>query len=202
MTFTLSLKGQEYPFSIPIFGEHNVYNALFAIGVADQLGFLPTEMQTGLQTMKLPNHRLAIHRLKDGITIIDDTVHSHPPAVKAAIEVLMHIGKGKKMAILGSMPELGERTYQDYEDVGRYVASKRLNFLYTFGKSSVHIGEGAIKAGYPANQVKHYKQSLTKVMHRELADSIEPGWTILVKGASRLNMYETVRFLCDHFKPE
>jgi len=202
MTFTLILRGNEYPFLIPIFGEHNVYNALLAIAVADQLGFLVTEMQAGLQTMKKPNHRLAIHRLKEGITVIDDTVHSHPPAVKAAIDVLMHLAKNKKMAILGSMPELGERTYQDYEDVGRYVASKKIDFLYTFGKSSVHIGEGAINAGYPANQVKHYKQSYLKIMHKELVHSIEPGLTILVKGASRLNMYETVQFLCDHYKLE
>jgi len=202
MTFTLILKGTEYTFLIPVFGEHNVYNALFAIGVADQLGFLPTVIQTGLQNMKKPNHRLTIHRLKDGITIIDDTVHSHPPAVKAAIDVLMHLGNRKKIAILGSMPELGERTYQDYEDVGRYVASKKIDFLYTFGKSSVHIGEGAINAGYPANQVKHYKQSYLKIMHKELVHSIEPGLTILVKGASRLNMYETVQFLCDHYKLE
>ena len=202
MTFRVILKEKEYTFLIPVYGEHNVYNALFAIGVADQLGFLPTVLQTGLKNMKKPNHRLAIHRLKDGITIIDDTVHSHPPAVKAAIDVLMHIGEQKKIAILGSMPELGERTYQDYDDVGRYVASKKIDFLYTFGKSSVHIGEGAINAGYPASQVKHYKQSLIKVMHRELADSIEPRSTILIKGASRLNMYETVRFLCDHFKIE
>ncbi|MGI6120478.1 MAG: UDP-N-acetylmuramoyl-tripeptide--D-alanyl-D-alanine ligase [Desulfosporosinus sp.] len=200
MTFTLILKGKEYSFQIPIFGEHNIYNALFAIGVADQLGFLPAEMQTGLQTMKKPNHRLTVHHLKDGITVIDDTVHSHPPAVKAAINVLMHLAKQKKMVILGSMPELGERTYQEYDDIGRYVAAKKPDFLYTFGKSSVHIGEGAIKAGYPANQVKHYKQSYLKVMHRELIQSIEPGLTILVKGASRLNMYETVRFLCDHYK--
>jgi UDP-N-acetylmuramoyl-tripeptide--D-alanyl-D-alanine ligase len=202
MTFTLNLNGNEYPFSIPIFGEHNVYNALFAIGVADQLGFLPAEMQTGLRTMKKPNHRLAIHRLKDGINVIDDTVHSHPPAVKAAIDVLLNLAKQKKMAILGSMPELGVRTYQDYKDIGRYVAEKKLDFLYTFGKSSLHIGEEAIKVGYPANQVKHYKQSYLKVMHRELVQTIEPGLTILVKGASRLNMYETVKFLCDYYKLE
>ena len=200
MTFTLIHKGNEYPFLIPIFGEHNVYNSLLAIGVADQLGFLPDEMQKGFQTMKKPNHRLAVHRLKDRITVIDDTVHSHPPAVKAAIEVLMLLAKEKKMAILGSMPELGERTYQDYEDVGQYVAAKELDFLYTFGKSSVHIGEGAIKAGYPANQVKHYKQSYIKVMHREIVHSIEPGMTILIKGASRLNMYKIVQFLCDYYK--
>ncbi|MDD4346586.1 MAG: UDP-N-acetylmuramoyl-tripeptide--D-alanyl-D-alanine ligase [Desulfitobacteriaceae bacterium] len=202
MTFTLILNGNEYPFLIPIFGEHNVYNALFAIGIADQLGFLPAEMETGLQTMKKPNHRLVIHRLKDGITVIDDTVHSHPPAVKTAINVLLNLAKQKKMAILGSMPELGVRTYQDYEDIGHHVADMKLDFLYTFGKSSVHIGEEAIKAGYPANQVKHYKQSYLKVMHRELVQTIEPGLTILVKGASRLNMYETVKFLCDHYKPD
>jgi len=39
-----------------------------------------------------------IYRLKDGITVIDDTVHANPPAMKTALDVLATIGKKKKIA--------------------------------------------------------------------------------------------------------
>lgn len=202
MKFTMILKGKEYIFSIPIFGKHNVYNALFSIAVADQLGFTPEEMQKALKNVKRPNHRLNLHRFNNEITVIDDTVHAHPPAMKVAIDVLMAIGGKKKIAILGSMPELGERINEYHEDVGRYVASKNIDFLYTYGNVSVNIGLAAIDAGFPSEKVKHFTPLYRRVLHRELIQSIEPGYTILVKGASRLKMYDTVRFLCDNLKTQ
>lgn len=202
MTFKLTLDKKEYLFFIPILAKHNVYNALFAIGVAHQLGFSPSEMQTGFKNVKKPNHRLDIHRLKDGITVIDDTVHAHPPAMKAAIDVLIAIGGKKKIAILGSMPELGDKIDEYHKDVGSYLANKNIDFLYTYGNISVNIGVGAIEAGFPADKVNHKTPLYRKVLHRELTKLIEPGSTILVKGASRLDMFETVRFLCDYYKIE
>lgn len=202
MTFTIDLKGKEYEFLIPIFGRHNVYNALFAIGVADQLGFSAKDMQNGLLNVKKPNHRLDVKRLRNNITVIDDTVHAHPTAMKAALDVLDALSKGKKIAILGSMPELGDRINEYHEEIGAYAASKNIDFLYTYGNISVNIGLGAVNAGMPASKVKHKTPLYRKVMHRELLDLIEPGTTILVKGASRLDMYETVKFLCEAYSIE
>lgn len=200
MTFVLNLDGKEYPFLLPMFGRHNVYNALFAIGVAHQLGFLPAEIQTGLQKVKKPKHRLDIYRLRESITVIDDTVHAHPPAMKAALDVLAALGNKQKIAVLGSMPELGEKINQYHEDVGRYAASKNIDFLYTYGNISVHIALGAIEGGLPPDKVKHKTPLYRKVLHRELVELIQPDSTILVKGASRLGMFETVRFLCDYYR--
>lgn len=198
ITFLLTLQGREYSFFVPIVGKHNVYNAMFAIAVADQLGFLSTEIQTGLKNLKKPNHRLAIHKLKDGITVIDDTVHAHPAAMKAALDVLENIGQGTKIAVLGSMWGLGVRTNEDHEDIGRYVASKNIEFLYTYGHVSALISKKAVDTGFSGNNVKHFTDK--EVLHRELLELIEPGSTILVKGASRLNMYETVSYLCDSYR--
>lgn len=202
MTFSIDLNGKEYSFSIPMLGEHNVYNALFAIGVSDQLGFKPTEMQAGLKNAKRPKHRLEVYRLKDNITVIDDTVHAHPTAMRAAIDVLEAICGKKKIAVLGSMPELGDRINEYHEELGRYIASKNIDFLYTYGNVSVNIGSGAVNAGFPAERVRHRTPLYRKVMHRELVDLIEPGTIVLVKGASRLDMFETVKFLCDYYKTE
>lgn len=200
MTFILNIDEKEYSFFIPILGKHNVYNALFAIAVAEQLGFLPTDMQTGLRNVKKPNHRLDVHRLRDGITVVDDTVHAHPPAVKAALDVLQAMQGTKKIVILGSMPELGDQINEYHEDVGRYAATKDIDFLYTYGNVSVNIGVGAAAAGFPVDKIKHKTPLYRKVMHRELLELIEPGTIVLIKGASRLDMFETVRFLCDYYK--
>lgn len=202
MTFTVTLDGVEYPFLIPIFGMHNIFNALFAIAVSHQLGFLPSEMQNGLRNVKKPNHRLNLLKLKNGITVIDDTVHAHPPAVKAALDVLEALGKKQKIAILGSMPELGDKIIEYHEDVGNYLASKNIDFLYTYGNISVNIGIGAINAGFPAEKVVHKTALYRKIMYRELVKLIEPESIILVKGSSRQNMYEIVQFLCDYYKIE
>ncbi len=202
MSFTVSLDGIAHHFICPMLGIHNVYNALFAIGVAHQLGFSPLHMQEGFKKVKIPEHRLNINKLKDGIILIDDTVHANPPAMKAALDVLSVLGKNDKIAILGSMAELGDDIDEYHRDIGRYLTTKGIDFLYTYGNISENIGLGAIEAGFPADKVKHVTPLYRKVMHRELIPLIKPGTTILVKGASRLNMYETVCFLCDYYKTE
>ena len=183
-------------------GRHNVYNALFAIGVADQLGFLPDEMQSGFSNMRKANHRLHLYHLKDGVIVIDDTVHAHPPAVKAAIDVLLQISTGKKIAVLGSMSELGDRSEEEHERIGRYVAEKGINLLYTFGNISVQMGEGAMTAGLSADCVKHFTKLKRKLMHQRIGVQYRTWNTILVKGASRLDLFDTVTFLCDQYKVE
>lgn len=202
VSFTTRIGEKDYSFFIPVLGWHNVYNALFAIGVADQLGFLPYEMQNGFSNMRKANHRLHLYHLKDGVMVIDDTVHANPPAVKAALDVLFQISTGKKIAVLGSMPELGDRSEEEHEGIGRYVAEKGIDLLYTYGNISVRIGVGAMAAGLPADRIKHFTQLKRKLMHQELVRSIEPGTTILVKGASRLDLFETVTFLYDQYKVE
>ncbi|MBS4199895.1 UDP-N-acetylmuramoyl-tripeptide--D-alanyl-D-alanine ligase [Bacillus sp. FJAT-49732] len=202
MEFTVQLKGKKYTFKIPVYGQHNVYNALFAIAVTDLLGFTPKEMQNGLNFISKPEHRLYFFHLKDGITVIDDTVHAHPPAMKAAIDVLKQAGRKKRIAVLGSMSELGERNDADHLDVGRYVANNGVNHLFTYGNYSRNITEGALSAGMALNKAKHYTGLYRKNLHQDLLEAIEPGTTILVKGSSKQNLFETVEFLLQHYSED
>ncbi|MCJ8009857.1 UDP-N-acetylmuramoyl-tripeptide--D-alanyl-D-alanine ligase [Lederbergia wuyishanensis] len=199
MEFTIQLKGQKYAFKIPLFGLHNIYNALFAIAVTDLLGFSPEDMQNGLKYITKPEHRLYFYHLKDNITVIDDTVHAHPPAMKAAIDVLKHAGRRKRIAVLGSMSELGDRNEADHLDVGKYVANNGVHQLFTFGNYSRDITEGALNSGMPLDKAKHYTGLYRKNLHEDLLKAIEPGSTILVKGASKQNLFETVELLLQHY---
>jgi len=196
--FDLRLEGKEYTFSIPIFGRYHVYNALFAIAVAECLGFSPVEIQQGLDEMKKPRHRLEIYRHAEDITVIDDTVHAFPDAMKGAIDVLMEMTGKKKVAILGSMPGLGDTHPEEHRKIGEYLKRKKVDYIFTYGNISKNIVLGAVAAGFPADRAKHYSRTSRLQLHQDVAALIEPGWTILVKGASGLNMYDTVMYLNKH----
>ncbi|WP_255298462.1 UDP-N-acetylmuramoyl-tripeptide--D-alanyl-D-alanine ligase [Brevibacillus dissolubilis] len=202
MSFQVKLDGVDETFTIPIFGPHNVYNALFALAVAHRLGFNPSDIRHGLSNFKKPDRRLDVFELRDGVTVIDDTVHAHPTAVKAALDVLCEVSPQKKIAVLGRMPELGELMVPMHHEVGRYLATKSIDLLFTYGNNADLFGEGAIQGGFPADKIIHYPNGTRDELHQAIAAQVEPGTTILVKGASRLNMNDTVRFLRDYFKEE
>jgi len=192
MRFKIKLKGQVLQLFIPILGEHHVYNALNAIAVADHLGFSPMDIKAGL-LFKKPPRRLTIYNCKNNITVIDDTVHSHPQGVRAAIDVLSNIGKRRNIAIIGQMRELGDLREAEYRKVGDYVTSKKIDYLITYGFRTEEIGNQAKAKGFPPQNVYHFTDK--DKLHDLLLKIVRKDDTILVKGASKTNMFETVKFL-------
>ncbi|WP_397538256.1 YheC/YheD family protein [Rummeliibacillus pycnus] len=197
MTFKMKLQGQDIDLFIPILGEHHVYNALNAIAVADYLGFTPDEIKTGLN-FKKPPRRLTLYNCRDNITVIDDTVHSHPQGVKAAIDVLSNIAKKRKIAIIGQMRELGDLREQEYRKVGAYIYEKGIDLLITYGYRTEEIGKEATAKGMDPSNIYHYINK--EELHALLGKIVRPEDTILVKGASKTNMFDTVKFLDQTFK--
>jgi len=192
--FSCVWQGSREEFYLPALGEHNVYNALFAIAVCHTLGCSIRTIRDGLQSFRGQRKRLARYRLANNVQILDDTYSSNPEAAKAAIDVLCQVGSGTKVAVLASMLEMGDYEVVAHEDVGRYLSQKDVDYLYTLGRSARHIARGAIRSGFPANRVIHCQ---TKAgLHRMLAKRIGPDTSFLVKGSHRLKMGETVLFLC------
>ncbi len=196
MSFKMKLRNEEVELFIPIFGEHHVYNALSAIAIADQLGFSPMEIKTGL-LFKKPPRRLTIYNCKNNITMIDDTVHSHPEGVRAAIDVLVNLAKQRKIAIIGQMRELGDLREREYRKVGDYVQQQGIDLLITYGFRTEEIGAQAKRMGMPAENIYHFTDR--EKLHTLLSKVIRPDDTILIKGASKTNMFETVKFIDQNY---
>lgn len=193
MIFQAILKGKMHTFHIPAYGEHNVINALLALAVADHLGFTPQEIKKGLALYRKPFRRLIVKRLPRKIILIDDSYNSNPHAVMAALDVLVNLGGRKKIAVLGSMKELGKKSEHWHKEVGRFLAKKQIDACFTFGNEARWIGEGAVEAGYPIRRVFHYLDR--NRMHRDLFRQISPGTTIVVKGSHSMRMNKTVSVL-------
>lgn len=199
MSFKMKLHGQEIELYIPILGEHHVYNALNAVAVADYLGFSPLDIQAGLN-FKKPPRRLTIYNLRDDITVIDDTVHSHPQGVRAAIDVLTNIAKKRKVAIIGQMRELGVLREEEYRKVGEYIYEVGIDEFITYGFRTDEMSNAAIEMGMDPSRVHHFINK--DALHALLDKLIKPHDTILVKGASKTNMFETVKYLDQTLKDE
>ncbi|WGF38690.1 YheC/YheD family protein [Lysinibacillus capsici] len=199
MSFKMKLHGQEIELYIPILGEHHVYNALNAVAVADLLGFSPLDIQAGLN-FKKPPRRLTIYNCRDDITVIDDTVHSHPQGVRAALDVLKNIATNRKVAIIGQMRELGILREEEYRKVGEYVYEIGIDEFITYGFRTDEMSNAAISKGMDPSRVHHFINK--DQLHALLEKLIKPHDTILVKGASKTNMFETVKFLDQTFKEE
>lgn len=197
MAFKMELQGQEIQLFIPILGEHHVYNALNAVAVADYLGFTPQEIKAGLH-FKKPPRRLTVYNCRDHITVIDDTVHSHPQGVRAALNVLTNVSNKRRVAIIGQMRELGDLREEEYRKLGEFIVEQGIDLLITYGFRTEEIGAAAIAKGMDSNKIYHFTNK--DQLHALLEKIIEPHDTILVKGASKTNMFETVKFLDQTFK--
>lgn len=193
MTFRVKLDGTEYRFYIPILGMHNIYNALFAIGISHRLGFTPKQLKDGLKTYEKQKRRLYVYDLGRGIRIIDDSFSANPDAVKAALDVLSAIGKKKKIAVLGSMLELGAYSVKGHKEIGRHAARKNITKVYAIGKGASQIIAGAKEAGFPTQNLHSFVSRAQ--LHKALVRVIQPGTTILVKGSHQIRMNETVAYL-------
>ena len=75
--------------TLSVGGEHNVYNALSAIAVADLLGVSAETIQEGLLSFHGTDRRFEYKGEFNGITVIDDYAH-HPTEIEATLKSAAH----------------------------------------------------------------------------------------------------------------
>lgn len=95
-----------HPVDLGIPGKHTVVNALLALAVAETLGIPPEHASTGVASVTAGAMRSEIIRV-GGLTVLVDCYNANPPSVKAALALLGEAGDGRKVAVLGTMLELG-----------------------------------------------------------------------------------------------
>jgi UDP-N-acetylmuramoyl-tripeptide--D-alanyl-D-alanine ligase len=122
-------------------GKHNILNALLAITAGKTVGLSYEEMNEGIKKMEMTSMRLDIVKGKK-YTIIDDCYNASPDSMKAAIDVLHNINGKRRIAILGSMMELGNEAYNSHREVAVYAKDNSVDYLVILGEFSSAYIEG------------------------------------------------------------
>lgn len=188
--------GEEGTFmaQIPLPGEHMVYNALCATAVGKLFGLSLEQIQKGLARVQPTTGRSHIIKAAH-YTIIDDCYNANPVSMEAAIDLLIN-AKGRKVAILGDMFELGETSETMHKRVGCYAADKAVDVLICIGESSKAMYEGAVEKFMKRVYYFDTKEAFLTQMHLILEEQD----TILIKASHSMGFEEIVKTLQEHNK--
>ena len=180
----------DFKANITIPGEHNVYNALAATAVGLELGLTLEEIQKGIEEAKTIAGRTNLVKA-NGMNVIDDCYNANPVSMEAAMDVLSH-AKGRTIAVLGDMGELGEDEKALHFRVGKCVAEKKIHTLFCAGVLAAEY-----KAGVESveNDCKVFHFENKDDMITELCSYVKEGDNILIKASHFMDFPKVVEAL-------
>jgi UDP-N-acetylmuramoyl-tripeptide--D-alanyl-D-alanine ligase len=121
-------------------GRHNARNALVALGVARAWGVPDDDAIAALEQLQPPKMRAEFHRY-GALTVIADCYNSNPASVDAAVDLLTAMPKrGRRIAVLGSMLELGPRSGEIHREVADDVARHDIDVIVATGEFAEAFG--------------------------------------------------------------
>jgi len=194
MTFKVQYENNIVPIVIKgSLGMQNVYSSLAALAVGLSQKVNLVKAGEALLNHETPKGRMKIiSGIKNSI-IIDDTYNSSPVAATSAINTLKNIKtKGRKIAILGDMLELGKHSVEEHYEVGKLAAGS-CDMLMTVGIRSRKMAEGALDAKMDDDAILQFDDS-NEVM-KDIKTVIKEGDIILVKGSQSMRMEKIVKML-------
>lgn len=128
-----TLKVREVTVEPPVRGAHNLRNTMLVLAVALELGVSLDEAAKGIAEMPLPSMRVSWEAHGE-LTLINDAYNANPPSARAALDLLAAVNTGKqRVAVLGSMLELGNETPRLHDEIARYALASGADVIAGVG---------------------------------------------------------------------
>lgn len=149
VTFRVEGPNSEFngDYRIHLLGRHQALNALFAVALGAELGLSRAEVERGLAECQPARMRMQLWEL-NGVRVLDDAYNANADSMLTALETLQALPcKGRRVAVLGDMAELGAHSEAAHEEVGRLAAELGIAQLFAVGKMAPVMARGARNAG-------------------------------------------------------
>jgi UDP-N-acetylmuramoyl-tripeptide--D-alanyl-D-alanine ligase len=188
---TVEIAGIHLPLPLP--GRHNTSNFLAALAVAKVLGIDWSSLKAGL-VVDMPTGRSQRFTLPNDVLILDETYNAAPEAMLAALQLLADTPGKRKIAVLGAMKELGERSQQLHQRVGETVRKLNLDGLLVLvdGQDAEAIVKSA--EGIPSECFATHADLVAK-----LKTFMQEGDRLLFKAAHSVGLDQVVNQLRAEF---
>ncbi len=162
-----------------ISGMFNIYNLLAAASVGHLFDIDPARMKGAIDSFAGVPMRLEFRDL-NGVTVISDMYNANPASMEEAVKELVRIRKGRTIAVLGDMLELGAYEEEAHRKLGRLMSGLSVDMFIAVGPLM----------GLAASEFKGrvYKSDSASEAGRLLRDVGEKGDTVLIKGSRRMGM--------------
>lgn len=190
ISFKTEIDDETIVIKIKTIGLHNIYNALCAVSVATIFDLPASQIKDSLENFEFPKMRLEILRSTKGFTIINDSYNANPDSTRRALGELVELkGRGRAIAVLGDMLELGEMSESEHKNIGKYVSELGVDYLFStgvHGRAIYEAAKGSVNSVHAENQ---------KVLSAAILAVADKDDVILVKGSRGMKMENIVKYL-------
>ena len=183
LSFEVSAGNQCFPVEMALEGRHFVSDAMAAVAVALELGVPAASIQERLNMFRNMAGRQEIYK-SGAFTIISDCYNAGPESMTAALRVLGK-RKGRRIAVLGDMLELGDVKWAEHYKIGR-IAAENADAVYAFGPNANRVTGGAITGGMNPAYARNFDDR--DEMAAALKRLAKPGDTLLFKASRGMHL--------------
>ncbi len=176
---------------LPMFGEHNVQNALAAIAVALEMGLPGDVIRRGLAGFGGVKRRFTRTGEHDGVTVIDDYGH-HPVEIASVLKAARTVTEGRVIAVMqphrySRLQALFEDFCTCFNDADTVVVAA----VYPAGEAPI---EGIDRDALVAGLREHGHQRVVPLDSRDALPGLirrlaRPGDTVLCLGAGSISQW-------------
>lgn len=183
--FTICYNDSKLAAKIPTRGRHSVLNALaaFCAGVESELA--PEAIIRAFLSYKPSAMRQKFVKMGEQ-TVIIDCYNASPDSMKASLSVLGS-EKGRKIAVLGDMLELGAHSAEMHESVASMLEQNLVDEAFLYGEQMANC---AARCAIPN---RHFTDK--KKLANELKKTLNGGETVLFKGSRGMRMEEIINMI-------
>lgn len=186
--------GDQVDVQLAVHGEHQVGNALCAAAVALECGASLEQVGTSLGGAQASSRRrMEVHTRADGVTVINDAYNANPDSMRAGLQALAVMARGRgerSWAVLGEMGELGEESVIEHDRVGRLAVRLDISRLVVVGTgrpmSAMH--HGAVMEGSWGSESTMVPDADAAI--ELLRSELRPGDVVLVKASNAVGLGE------------
>jgi len=190
LTFMVHYNEKEYSCLLPVLGRHNAQNALLALMAGVQLDVPIEDAIEALRIYPRSSMRLETATIR-GIKFIKDYYNASPESAQTALDTLAEFKTtGSRIAILGDLLELGEKSAEMHKELAQYTIGKAERVFYVGKFAGAFLSGRADAHCYETKEELNFALS-SAILNRELSrDDI-----ILIKGSNGMKMWEQYEFL-------
>ncbi|MGO7531778.1 UDP-N-acetylmuramoylalanyl-D-glutamyl-2,6-diaminopimelate--D-alanyl-D-alanine ligase [Rhizobium leguminosarum] len=200
-TLWLTIGGETLEVALGAPGRHIAENALAALGVVRIVGADMQKAIEALATLKPEKGRGKRHRLSIGsgsFTLIDESYNANPASMRAAIALLAAsepTGRGRRIAVLGDMLEMGDYAQKVHTDLAVPLLAAGIEHVWLAGAEMA-----ALKGSLPESVHVEYRENTDELTDYVL-NSVAPGDVLMVKSSLGIGFGKIVAALLDKFPP-
>ena len=182
--FNLHCAAFEASVKLNILGEHQVMNALAAIGVANILELDLSTAVEALESMVLAERwRMQVLEGINESIVINDAYNASPESMKAALQTLATLGRQghRTIAVLGEMAELGSYSMGEHDAIGRIAVRLNIDEVIVVGAGAKIIHMAASQEGSWDGESKFFESISDALQY--LRGLLRAGDVVLVKSS-------------------